>query len=267
MSGKRIEQFFIGPNYALGLSSDGNLYSWGCNENGVLGRTASTPTNYYKPGPIELFGEIDINIKQVCCCDQYVVVLLDNGAVLVWGRMLDVTGSLYNVAMSGGIHMMDQVANGQYMNGNIETPQELISVTSGQSYDQSESIRGLQSIFSNGCRFFALYSIRCTRGVVTVQCTPYLGQENDMYPRIYKPRVMNRFSKVKIIDIKCIDIAAYFLTADGSVYVCCDFVEFGQKANKYPSLIESDQKFTQLERIDNKTVVAINDKQIVYELK
>ena len=85
LSGKGIEQFFVSTKFALGLSSDGNLYSWGCNQNCVLGRTSSPPKTWYKPGPIELFGEIDIKIKQVCCCDEYVLVLLDNEIVLVWG--------------------------------------------------------------------------------------------------------------------------------------------------------------------------------------
>ena len=96
--------------------------------------------------------------------------------------------------------------------------------------------------------------------------TRYLGHETTE-TRINLPTLIINLSRVKIIDIACIDIAAYFLSADGNIYVCGHFVEFGHKAPKYPILIESDQKFTRMERIDNKTVVAINDKQIVYELK
>ena len=43
--------------------------------------------------------------------------------------------------------------------------------------------------------------------------------------------------------------------------------EYGFREPIHPTLIETDQKFTRVERIDNKTVVAINDKQIVFELK
>ena len=105
LSGKRIKGFFFGKNFGLGLSSDGNLYSWGRDK-----FTNFNSTYFSKPTPIKLFGEIDIKIKQVCCCDTYVLVLLDNGIVLVWG------------------HIYEGTINGQDKHRSIRTPEELTSV-------------------------------------------------------------------------------------------------------------------------------------------
>ena len=262
LSGKRIKEFFVGKYYVLGHSSDGNLYSWGNNVYGLMGRAISNH-QYFKPGPIELFSDIDFDIKQVCCGDNYVLVLLENGIVFMWGRVFNENN------ISGS-------SEDKYHTNN--KPEELKSV--------NRSIWQVTNIGCDKSRFFVLCKDKIHFWLDTENSdkqffvlsnhnkayswgkndVAFLGHDNTG-PRINEPTIISKLSTSKIIDIKCIDIAAYFLSADGKVYVCGHFPEYGFREPIHPTLIETDQKFTQLERIDNKTVVAINDKQIVYELK
>ena len=227
LSGKRIEQFFVGMCYVLGHSSDGNLYSWGFSSKCPIGRSIACSASYFKPDSIEFFNDIDFDIKQVCCGDNYVLVLLENGVVFMWGHK------------RGGM--------------DIEIPKEMTIINQ----------LAVISIVNEKSRFF----------VLNADNKVYSWGQNDIAflghdcteTKINSPTIISKLSTVKIIDIKCTSLGVYFLSSEGHIYVCGHSSEY--RGPKYPILIETDQKFTQLERIDNKTVVAINDKQIVYELE
>ena len=241
LSGKRIKEFFVGKYYVLGHSSDGSLYSWGCNVYyGLMGRAGSD----YTPGRIELFTDIDFDIKQVCCGDTYVLVLLDNGVVFMWGMVFNERE--YN---SGGSY-----TNKYYKNNK---PEELKAV--------NKSDLQITNIVCDESRFF-IVSKDSNAYSWGDNGVPFLGHDTTI-ATINEPTIISMISSVKIIDIKCTSIGVYFLSSEGDIYVCGHFPEYGHREPIYPTLIETDQKFTQLERIDDKTIVCVNDKQIVYELK
>ena len=266
LSGKRKQEFFVGCYFVLGHSSDGNLYSWGYNEKSLLGTQGvyisyrilgrNLPPVYHinrgyqqmichKPGlgSIRFFDDIDINIKRVCCGDTYILVMLHNGIVFMWGYIFH--------------DSINNSRNGEDILLSIDTPRELTSVN-------TENLQ-VTDIACDKSRFFVLSNDNKAYSWGHND-TRFLGHDTTD-TRINLATLISKLSHKKLIDIKCIDIAAYFLSDDGTIYFCGISIEYGHRAPKYPILIETDQKFTQLERIDEKTMVCINDKQIVYELK
>ena len=57
MSGKRVKEFFVGMDFVLALTDDINLYSWGWNKYGQLGRGVAS-TGCYEPAMIDLSASI-----------------------------------------------------------------------------------------------------------------------------------------------------------------------------------------------------------------
>ena len=53
LSGKRVEEFFVGTDFVLALNGDLTLYSWGWNKYGQLGRGLSR-NGCYEPGLIDM---------------------------------------------------------------------------------------------------------------------------------------------------------------------------------------------------------------------
>ena len=94
LSDKNVEEFHIGVDFVLAFSEENKLYSWGHNEYGQLGRY--TGNNYdCEPSEIIFFTNSKSKIKQICVHFRTVMVLLDNGKVIVWGNNeIGLTGKL-----------------------------------------------------------------------------------------------------------------------------------------------------------------------------
>ena len=60
----------------------GQVYTWGCNDEGVLGRAAEEGEEY-APGLVEKLGQA--NIVQVSAGDSHTAALAANGNVYCWG--------------------------------------------------------------------------------------------------------------------------------------------------------------------------------------
>ena len=57
------------------------VFTWGCNDEGALGRKTADEDDCYVPGKVEL-GE---PIVQVCAGDSHSAALTQKGTVLAWG--------------------------------------------------------------------------------------------------------------------------------------------------------------------------------------
>ena len=80
---KNIKQFFIGWYFILALSSDHQLYGWGQNNWGQLGRGLLNDGKVYlRPDFIDLKNE---SIIEVSCGSAHCLVLTLEGNVYGWG--------------------------------------------------------------------------------------------------------------------------------------------------------------------------------------
>ena len=92
----------------MALCIDGSLYSWGCNDDGALGRDEiKTPSNV--PGKVNLPFPVDM----ACAGDSHSLACNSiSGIVLFWGSYRDT-----NNTMAGGEKTPKRIGEGIFKNG------------------------------------------------------------------------------------------------------------------------------------------------------
>ncbi|KAI8842866.1 regulator of chromosome condensation 1/beta-lactamase-inhibitor protein II [Chytriomyces cf. hyalinus JEL632] len=83
---KNIVEIAAGGLHNMALSSDGKVYSWGCNDQMALGRGGEET----EPAPVE--GLDGVVIVQVVCGDSVTAALSDVGQVYAWGTFRNKNG-------------------------------------------------------------------------------------------------------------------------------------------------------------------------------
>lgn len=93
LEGLDIVQVECGGMHTVALSDDGKVYTWGCNDEGGLGRvTSSTDGDEFIAGLVkEMEG---VNVVMVCAGDSHTMALSDNGIVYGWGTYRDGSGQV-----------------------------------------------------------------------------------------------------------------------------------------------------------------------------
>ncbi|PHT43784.1 hypothetical protein CQW23_17809 [Capsicum baccatum] len=79
-----VVQINAGPTYALAVSDDGTLYSFGSGTNFCLGH--GEQQNELQPRAIQSFRRKGINVARVSAGDEHVVALDSTGYVHTWGK-------------------------------------------------------------------------------------------------------------------------------------------------------------------------------------
>lgn len=85
-----IVQVTAGGMHSVCLTSDGKVYTFGCNDEGALGRKTSDEDECMNPYPVEL----DQRIVYVCAGDSHTAALSQSGSVFIWGTFRDANGPL-----------------------------------------------------------------------------------------------------------------------------------------------------------------------------
>ncbi|XP_041648388.1 regulator of chromosome condensation [Cheilinus undulatus] len=81
---EKIVQVFAGGMHTVCLSDTGNVYTFGCNDEGALGREGSEMA----PGKVTLEGKV----VQVSAGDSHSAALTEDGTVYIWGSFRDSNG-------------------------------------------------------------------------------------------------------------------------------------------------------------------------------
>ena len=264
LSERRIKEFFFGCDFVLALSEENMLYSWGYNNYGQLGR--STETNYDRdPREINFFTNRKLKIKQVCVHFRTVMVLFDNGKVVVWGdNEFGLTGkSRFGVNLS---EIFDWKR--------INNPKEL------------NSLNEIEFIYmnKNGC-----FAIDKNYNVYTWGEYEHSSLAEQIFSIIVnkyflpKPKFSEILTKLKITTIRS-NIYTYFLSFDGILYVFGLNLEtnnskkHGLNLNKIGSSLKQLEFISYGTRLDaynfsteqahdeNSIIVVLSDKQKVFEV-
>lgn len=82
-----------GSMHVLGVTEDGQLMSWGCNDEGALGRDTSREDSETRPGIVQI-PEEDAEIYSISAGGSHSAVLLSNGNVYSWGTFRDKNGDM-----------------------------------------------------------------------------------------------------------------------------------------------------------------------------
>ncbi|XP_022049124.2 regulator of chromosome condensation [Acanthochromis polyacanthus] len=85
---EKAVQVIAGGMHTVCLSDTGHVYSFGCNDEGALGRDTSEEGSEMVPGKVTL----DEKVIQVSAGDSHTAALTEEGAVYIWGSFRDNNG-------------------------------------------------------------------------------------------------------------------------------------------------------------------------------
>ncbi|XP_053743900.1 regulator of chromosome condensation [Synchiropus splendidus] len=85
---EKVVQVTAGGMHTVCLSETGNVYTFGCNDEGALGRDTTEMGSEMSPGKVALDGKV----VQVSAGDSHTAALTDDGAVYIWGSFRDNNG-------------------------------------------------------------------------------------------------------------------------------------------------------------------------------
>ena len=92
--GKQICEIAVGAMHVLCVSAGGSLYSWGCNDDGALGRVSSDGSDGgpsdVEPHKVDMPNSVVV--RKVSCGDCHSCALDDRGRVWLWGTYKDSNG-------------------------------------------------------------------------------------------------------------------------------------------------------------------------------
>ncbi|KAK6622998.1 hypothetical protein RUM43_008850 [Polyplax serrata] len=86
---ENVVDICAGGMHTVCLNKDGNVYTFGCDDEGALGREA-TDENSFEPGQVVLPG----SVVQVTAGDSHSAALLEDGRVFAWGSFRDSHGAM-----------------------------------------------------------------------------------------------------------------------------------------------------------------------------
>lgn len=76
-----VTQVAAGGMHTVCLTKDGKVYTFGCNDEGALGRKTAEEEECMEPGLVET----DARIVQISAGDSHTAALTEHGDVLAWG--------------------------------------------------------------------------------------------------------------------------------------------------------------------------------------
>ncbi|XP_053620968.1 regulator of chromosome condensation isoform X2 [Plodia interpunctella] len=88
--GDKIVEVRAGGMHTIALDSDGKVWTFGCNDEGALGRATSSDKDEATPKKVSL----PSRVVAVTAGDSHSAALLDNGDVYAWGAFRDSHGSM-----------------------------------------------------------------------------------------------------------------------------------------------------------------------------
>lgn len=86
---ENIVDICVGGMHTVCLSEGGKVYTFGCNDEGALGRDTEDNTEFF-PGVVN----VDGRVVQISAGDSHTSVLTDDGRVFAWGTFRDSSGSM-----------------------------------------------------------------------------------------------------------------------------------------------------------------------------
>merc|ERR1711881_610511 len=94
LSDTKMKVVACGGMHTACISEDHEIYTWGCNDEGALGRTCPNDEAEMEPGQVHLPEESTGKAVAITAGDSHCAALTDTGEVYVWGNFRDGSGVL-----------------------------------------------------------------------------------------------------------------------------------------------------------------------------
>lgn len=198
LDGLEIVQVECGGMHTVALTSSGKVYTWGCNDEGALGRvTSSENGEEFTAGLVK---DIEsVNVVMVSAGDSHTMALSDEGIVYGWGTYRDASGQVG--LQADGIKHKPTVILSLKSN-------PIIKVASGNDHTVALTKEG--NIFTWGC------AEQGQLGRIMGCFTSRGGRRGLQY--ILNPKQVRNKKKLKFKDIFCGSYSTFAVSQDGGVY-------------------------------------------------
>lgn len=130
-----VVQVAAGGMHTVCVSASGSVYTFGCNDEGALGRDTSEEGSEMVPGKVVL----EERVVQVSAGDSHTAALTDDGAVYLWGSFRDNNGVI------GLLEPMEKCT----LPVRVPMKQPVVKITSGNDHLVMLTLGG--DLFTSGC--------------------------------------------------------------------------------------------------------------------
>lgn len=193
-----IVQVECGGMHTVALTNSGKVYTWGCNDEGALGRvTSSENGEEFTAGPVQ---DIEsVNVVMVSAGDSHTMALSNQGTVYGWGTYRDASGQV-GLQADGVKHKPTVILTLQ------NNP--IVKIASGNDHTVALSKDG--DIFTWGC------AEQGQLGRIMGCFTSRGGRRGLQY--ILNPKQVRDKKRLTFKDIFCGSYSTFAVAQDGAVY-------------------------------------------------
>lgn len=197
VSGKIVDMF-AGGMHTICITENGEVYTFGCNDEGALGRDTGEEGSEFNPGKVEL----PEKVVQVSGGDSHSAALTETGAVYIWGTFRDGNGPF-------GL-TLDGLKKLPYL---LPVPATVLQISSGN--DHLTMLTDGGDIYTVGCgeqgqlgRIAECFSMRGGRKGLGLMLEPAL---------VIRPKVRGQ-GKVHFEEIWCTPYCTFARVRGGGIY-------------------------------------------------
>ncbi|XP_042346428.1 regulator of chromosome condensation [Plectropomus leopardus] len=191
---EKIVQVMAGGMHTVCLSDTGHVYTFGCNDEGALGRDTTEEGSDKVPGKVLLTEKV----VQVSAGDSHTAALTEDGKVFIWGTFRDSNGVIGLLAPM--IQSLSPVK--------VPMPETVVKIASGNDHLVLVTLDG--NLYTSG------NAQQGQLGRVPQRSSDRGGRQGLM--RLLLPQIVKIKGKVHIIDAFCGAYFTFALTKDGHVY-------------------------------------------------
>ncbi|XP_054162132.1 developmentally-regulated protein kinase 1-like [Oppia nitens] len=195
LSGQRVQHFTNGSSFAMAITGDHQVYSWGHNDWGQLARKRTANHQHLKPEKIMFPNNETIN--QLSCGQFHTLALTTRGTVYAWGNNCD-----------------GQLGCGMPMTRS------------------SISDRPALVCFKPGTYIVDVYASKFCSFAITSEARVYSWGQNSYHQlghkdkqSLAKPKLVHKLKRVQRVCHSWSTCVSYFLTISGQLYCCGIFKE------------------------------------------
>ncbi|CAH3166002.1 unnamed protein product [Porites lobata] len=198
LDGLKVVQVECGGMHTVALTSDGKVYTWGCNDEGGLGRvTSSDNGEEFTAGIVQDMESV--KVVMVSAGDSHTMALSDKGTVFGWGTYRDASGQV-GLQVDGIKHKPTVILALQ------NNP--VMKIASGNDHTAALTKNG--NIFTWGC------AEQGQLGRIMGCFTSRGGRRGLQY--ILNPKQVRDRKKLKFKDVFCGSYSTFAVAEDDSVY-------------------------------------------------
>ncbi|XP_060114169.1 regulator of chromosome condensation [Heteronotia binoei] len=204
---EKIIQAEAGGVHTVCLSETGKIYTFGCNDEGALGRDTSEEGSDSVPGLVELKEKV----VQVSAGDSHTAALTEDGRVFIWGAFRDENGVIGLLAPTKGGEGLES-SSGSSVPVELQLEVPIVKIASGSHHLALVSTEG--NLYTCGCgdngqlgRVPQIFSARGGRR----------GLERLLLPQPVPLKQRGSKNKGHICDVFCGSYSTIALTQEGHV--------------------------------------------------